>query len=347
MTRTMADSERDLFEKLLIVASRSQRQILGGMRVLKTDVPESVNWLKSLKITGDPIEFAPNQKAACCNFNDNKYFVITGYNSDPIQNLPEFMCEQALNAGIFCAIAEDFNLQVFENASPAEIYNIVEASKLTDTNYDGVDYLVLAKFFPTIRIFEINSAAPPLDVFRALGIYLCRSHSYSLPFSDGTIESYEKIFLEGGEDIPIENIQMSLLSMHYKHAFLEIYRCLERKVPLLYADKLKEKLSHSCTPVEMVGHLESALGWYPNYSYGLEIVLGGMSPELAYRLKHLGTKYGLDSPKGNISKWLYKLRNANVHLSPNKSALMNLQDGDWNELVNILLLFLHQLDHIV
>lgn len=338
MTRSMRDSNRALFYKLEQLAARFRPTTSGG-RWLAPDAPEADSWLTSMKLHDKWVEYSPNRKCGISSYNSEDYFVLTGVCEPLKESLPSFLFEVALNAGMFCAIIEDYALEPKNDASPSTVYDLIDTISNAVPGYSGHSLASVSEYFPEVRVYKIDKTNTPFSVelYRLLGLYICCLKSTTLPFTSEVIDAYKRAFLEGNAEAPFEYIQMSMMSTHYRHAFLEIYRCLEFKLPLSYSESLRKELTTNLPAIQIYQKLQDVLGWEPRFGTGLQFMFQKLSPSLQSRIATLH-KSCCGPEVNNHSDWLYDIRNTSVHLRPNQAVLIN-SDTVWNELIIILLMF--------
>ncbi|MNF89680.1 hypothetical protein D3C84_722130 [compost metagenome] len=139
-----------------------------------------------------------------------------------------------------------------------------------------------------------------------------------------------------------------MTSTHYKHAFLELYRCIESVYTLPRALSLKSK-----TGLTIAGHLVAKicieeLGWRRKEEDSLFRVLSLMpisylQPLALSRLPHNNSAdwdFTVPEAEGkgieSLAKFIYKLRNQMVHQFDAENEI-TISNDDWSILIELLI----------
>src|SRR5262249_2045360 len=136
-----------------------------------------------------------------------------------------------------------------------------------------------------------------------------------LPFSNDTLEALEGLLTEGIQNLPSQNLLRGLQCAHWQHAFLEVYRGIERLFTFQHIEQLHRERSLAISLLEFAAKIEKATGWRPREEEaigklldpcpaGAQVLFDGVRGEL------------LGSLTQAIPGWIYDLRNSVVHFRP-------------------------------
>ncbi|WFP50300.1 hypothetical protein PL263_19685 [Methylomonas sp. EFPC3] len=254
--------------------------------------------------------------------------------------------EQEVNAGLFLVIATEANLQ---RISPLDLRELDEIFfDEYDENYQGHDFYDLIKFIEIFAIFKIdaNSIYSGRNYIET-GYFICSQFQefIKLPMQP-LISDYISMLQE---DSPVlkENIFLSLTATHYKHAFIELYRCIEVLYVMPRSIMLKNKLSYSNPAYELARHCIDELGWRKREEDSLCRIFKDIDEKIIETSGIQSVSFaenswsfdGTDDQKKSheaLAIKIYRIRNQLVHqLYPNNE--LKIMDSDWNPLIKLLL----------
>ncbi len=306
---------------------------------IKTDDYEK-EWLKKLKIKKEQqLIILQNFTTAYMNFEQQDYFVVIGWFESV--EFEEIIINFSLNAGIVTAMLFELKLPVRQDANVYEILDEILCQN-QDSQYSGHDYNDVIKYFDKIQIYKISEDSPfkKEQLEKISGFYIIKNnHNLSLKFSKETLDIFEKIFLEGSDNIPYENLLLSLNSTSWKYSFLDIYRCIEQMFSIAKLDELCKNNSISIPLIHFSNEMEKILGWKAKEEDSLANIIDNSSPEAKRLFSEVKTSLG-GSEDEKIEKFVYKIRNSIVHYRPatQKIALSELDSENWDKLIRGALL---------
>lgn len=139
------------------------------------------------------------------------------------------------------------------------------------TSHDGVDLAELLQFYPKLQIFKFNNSGrfsenTSIDI---LLLYLATYHPEVVKrcqLNDDSIESLRDLILEEKPWVHKNNIFDAMTASHLRHAFLEVYRCLEFAFVLPRAKELMSGIRSSGgsvteDPITFAKMCAEKLGW--------------------------------------------------------------------------------------
>ncbi|MBJ2099300.1 hypothetical protein JFR28_06990 [Serratia ureilytica] len=255
-----------------------------------------------------------------------------------------------LNMAIFLCLFKDIDIKVI--MPPGEIeQNIL--SQQESPEYDGVELDDLLPAVESISLFEIepNSAFFDKD-YPVLGYYLYSMIEKLIHLPIHAHLPFVKRVLLTNSKVPKENIFFFMTSNHWKHAFLELYRCVEGIYSIPRALELKRALGLTESASKIAKHCNSELGWrrreedslirlMKNFST-LELINSRIdkvtflqgAQNFAVEEKHASTCE-------LVASKLYRLRNQLVHQGV-EDAVTVVED-DWPTIIGFVLLMIDKI----
>jgi hypothetical protein len=339
--RNMINSNQYIFSSLIHFVNEAKDSSIPRdptiKRYIKTDDYEK-EWLKKLDIKDKQL-ILQNFTTAYVNFKQENYFGVIGW-FDAIE-LNEIIIDFPLNSGIVTALISELQLPIREDSNVDEITNEI-LFQHEDINYSGHDYNDVVKYFPKIRIYKILEDSPfegeQLD--KISGFYITKNkRNLFLKFSQETLDIFEKIFLEGSDYIPYENLLLSLNSTFWKYSFLDVYRCIEQMFPVAKLDELCKNNNISISLFHLSSQMETILNWKPKEEDSLANIIDKSSPEAKQLFNDVKRFLGRSEEK--TEKVVYKIRNSIVHYRPANQQdieLSKLDDINWDKLIRGALL---------
>ncbi|WP_377481078.1 MAG: hypothetical protein P2A85_13940 [Microcoleus anatoxicus] len=199
------------------------------------------------------------------------------------------------------------------------------------------NFSLIANCFEPFSVYRIQEDSAflkkdDIDLIRISGFYaLKNSQLIALNFSCKTLDKFEKVFFEGSESIPYENLLFSLVSVSWKYSFLDIYRCIERLFCISYLDVFHKELKITDSLLKFSADVEKYIGWKPKENEAVNKLVDD-SPEEALQLVR-EIKTLLDgTEEGKCGDFIYKIRNSIVHFRPATQSI-NLDDKKWDMLI--------------
>jgi hypothetical protein len=304
---------------------------------------EEKEWLKELKILHQK-RITTKFKTALFEFKNKEYFVVIGLdNQVEIENLEKI----EINAGIITALLFELEVPILQKASSYEIANEIfyeNQDKLTKYDFNQV-----LKFFEPVIVYQLYDSSPfksqntnqyEKNYIKLSGIYVVKSDQItSLNFSNETKNKFEQIFIEGSENIPYENLVLSLLSNSWQYSFLDLYRCIERIFFIPKLEEIHKYLNIQCTLIKFSTDIEEYLGWRPKENDAINEIIDNSPQEIIKILEEVGLSVNGTST-GKCGELIYKIRNSIVHFRPANQKL-KLDDQYWDKLIRASLLVIY------
>jgi hypothetical protein len=339
MSRNMIEANQYIFR---VLADFVQASNIGvpisdkNARYIETNVREK-EWLQKLKITTiQPI--LPNFKTASFEFEDKEYFVAIGWNTQEISE--EVIQFVEPNAGIVTALLFELKVSISQAANPYDIIN--EIFYESDRRRIKYDFSLVTKFFEPISIYQIQENSPfanqdDIDIIKLSGFYALKNRQLiSLCFSGLTLSRFEKLFIEGSKNIPYENLVLSLVSVYWKYAFLDIYRCIENLFCISALEDFHKKLKIADSLLKFSADVENYIGWRPKENEALNKLIDNSPEEAISFFREI--KIFIDGQEeGKYGELIYRVRNSIVHFRPATEEI-KLDDENWDKLINSSLL---------
>lgn len=253
------------------------------------------------------------------------------------------------NTALLLASLKDMSIKRLSSVNLQELEQNILTQQEDTKEYKGHDLEELLKYFEPVTFFEISPNSIYTNRLIVEAAYHIASYSQELinPKLEPFLTAFRALFSHDGNFMK-QNIFWSMTSTHYKHAFLELYRCIESVYTLPRALSLKNK-----TGLTIAGHLVAKicieeLGWRRKEEDSLFRVLRLMpisclQPLTLSRLPHTNSTdwdFAVQEDEGkgieSLAKFIYKLRNQMVHQfdAENETIISN---DDWPILIELLI----------
>lgn len=346
MTRTMIDANKYIFLQLkeFVVENNISIPLFEGRRHISSDLNEK-NWLQNL-VVSQSYQILPNLKTAKFGFQGREYFLIVGWEKPALPD-PTLLTPFNLNAGIVTALLYELKIPIRRNTDAYDVANTIFHQTIADDNRPetivnwAYDFQHILKYFEPIVLYELPLTSNLInqDIIKISGFYLSKNkNKLFLSFSDQTINTFEKIFIEGASKIPYENLLNSLTTVHWQYAFLDIYRCIERLFPIHALEQVHSQSGATVSLFDFAIKIEELIGWKPKEDDVINKLFDdrGLLSKVETLLRDV--KKHLDGDEtGELGKRFYKIRNSIVHYRP-ATSMLNLDNEHWNKLIEAALL---------
>jgi hypothetical protein len=342
MARSMIEANQYVFSQLIKWAGLSGRALehLNKPRWIRTN-PEEKQWLQHLEVKKTE-QLTAKLKMSLVTFEERSFFVVIGY-SGAVQ-MDYVLKPIEMNAGLFTALAKELKIPIGQLTNPLEIIESTLAQFDGVENYSGHDFESVQMLFDPVLVYEIerDSPIPPEQMARLTCFWLLQSKErIILPFSTDTLEVMENLLASGMRSLPSEIFLRSLQCAHWQHAFLEVYRCIERLFSFQIVDELHKQLSISISLLDFAAKIEDITGWRPREQDAIAKLFDGVPERAKVLLEGVRGEVG-----GNIEEkipgWVYDLRNSVVHFRP-ATRQFSLTDEQWDRIVRGTILLIEKL----
>ncbi|EKN4021952.1 hypothetical protein PGT05_012345 [Yersinia enterocolitica] len=293
-------------------------------------------------------------KVVSFNANDKKYILLTNCKGhlersmSIISDLSDrFIHEASLTTGMLMALVIDSGLK----PNPLLSEDVVVENLLSQhdsDDYKGHELDDLLYGVESLSVFEIGKNSAFYDNSHLeIGYYIYSSFDWliHLPLKE-LIERARGIFISTSK-IPKDNLFLFLTSIHWKHAYLELYRCIEGLYSIPRAIALKEKLNLDIKASEIAMHCSKELGWrrkeeeslYQLFNLmSLDSIKGTGIDKVSFMrdlLSEAEKEHSHAKVCETLAKRIYKIRNQLVHQGVSDS--INVLDEDWPILMTFLM----------
>lgn len=339
--REMIQANKDAFSNLISqYETISSISISQAKRYIATSTEEK-EWLKQLKMC-DEQKILPSFSAFLMEFKNEKYFVTIGFEIDYLKVESSIIDRIELNAGILTVLLSENKINLSQNVNYLEFYDEIMFQH-EDLSYKGHDFLDILRFLQPVQVFKIpvGSVLLKSNLDRIMCyVYANDNHNLILDFEPAFLQTISELALIGSDNISYGLILNSLLSSNYKHAFLELYRLVERLFPISYLKELHKKVNTELTFLEFSSELENVTKWKPKEEDAVEKIFDETKPTTkSYFSDLLNTSSKLSSYSD--FNYFYKLRNSIVHFRANHEEF-DLTVHQWNLLLIATLLLIDE-----
>lgn len=319
----------------------SGEEISQAVRYFHTSEEEK-KWLLDAKLANSK-RITPSIFFTNLVFENKKYLVVIGLNI--LEDLSEegVFYNTSVNAGILTILLAETELSLRNNVDVLDFKENILYQHESD-EYKGHSYEDIIKYIEPINIYELpnDSIFYNRDTHSTLVYILTKQpqHIY-LRLSKLTLDSYLKISLEGAKNLPFENVFSSLVSVNWKHSFLELYRCIERLYPIGFVAELHDELKIQISFQDFLDKLDENIGWKPKEEQALAKLLEKNTEQINLDLDNIKSCISTFST-APYSTLLYKLRNSIVHYRANHEEI-EIEDEMWDKLINVSINIIHNL----
>ncbi|CUA87871.1 hypothetical protein [Pseudidiomarina woesei] len=256
--------------------------------------------------------------------------------------------QSEINQGIFLALAPALNLQI-QTRSQKQLENELW-SQHEDEAYQGHDWEELREYFEDFTLFRVSKGESVTQHKDNLVLFILSFYTEFTQLNDqGLLETYRDLIAKSPPQVN-ENLFLSLSSTHWKHSFIEAYRCLEGLFSIPAAIRLKMSLKLDCKASELAKIARTELGWKRVEVTSLMSMLSLLPDDSftnTFDISQLDTfsdlelsfKTAIDRTKAieSIARKIYRIRNQLVHQFDEKD-LLNIPDQDWPKLIELMLM---------
>jgi len=298
-----------------------RRQAEDANRWIKTNDVEK-SWLKNVEWIAE-FRFDPNNWIIQCRHEDALYYITVGFELNDLTD-QEPLQDVDLNAGLFTALLAEKEI-VRPDVDEIEVLD--RALIPVGHGYDGQHWEDLRDLCRPIALLSVVSDTPMSEAKSAESA-LQRSALYcmasakkmrSLPYSSRAIDYCKTLASDIDARVPWGLLAYALVAVRWDHAYLEVYRCIERLFPLPKVLELKHALQVHCPGLSLSKDIEGTLGWRQREEDGM-ISLFEAVDALSCRFYGAYSAHWTDGPGGHTAKSMaqhfYKLRNSIVHFRP-------------------------------
>lgn len=298
-------------------------------------------WIKNAEIL-DILHVTPNVRLVEIELEDVKYFAVIGATLDSSSFDNSVMEEIELNAGFLTLLVSLGSLKLDKKANHLEFYNDI-LFQHKDINYKGHDFNDLLPFLEQVHLFS----APQYSAIRqnkisrmACYVFAKNSTQLVLDFDENVTDIISELAIVGSENISYKIMLGCLFSTTYKHAFLELYRIIERLFPINYLKEFHSISGTNLTFLKFTSELEKITSWKPKEDEAIEKIFESTKPTTKKYFEDFhNSSAELQSLKD--SKFFYNLRNSIVHFRANHLDL-HLTTKQWNLLLTATLFLLDE-----
>jgi hypothetical protein len=339
--RKMIDVNKKAFHHLIEQFTQySDKDVEAGIRYISTNDKEK-KWIKLAKIN-DIVPITPTLRIIQIQFEDVLYFAAVGSQLDIISLDVTVLKEVEMNAGVISLLLSEELIKLNKMSNNLEFYNNI-LFQHQETSYKGHNYTDIITYLEDIYLFEL----PEKSVIRSNLTYRVACYIYSkntsqliLHFHDNVTDLISDLSLVGSDNISYNSVLSCLFSTTYKHAFLELYRLIERLLPISYLKEFHTVTETKLTFLSFVTELENITKWRPREDEALKKIFIKSKPSTLHHFKVFqNTSDQLKSQKNYA--YFYDLRNSIVHFRANHSEL-KLTNNQWNLLLYATLLLIDE-----
>lgn len=276
--RTMVEVNKSTFQILKeYVSSITEHTDFHDAICITCESEDVKEWLKKARFQDDekkPKTYWFNEKTAAVfiTHKDKKYIAVKGVSDVTVD--PQLLEFEEMNAAVFnLLISVKFTSPKIDSSQAVFLYDNILYKSDTNQNLRRVTMNELSPFVDEVRLYKINEQSFCINyslerVFCYLMFLDIKEHEHITSFRN---ELFDTI-INGNENIPFHQLSRSMKNIATPaHAFLDIYRCLERifSAPTIkdLVHEFSELSKHST--FHIMEKIESVTGWRQNEEQGL------------------------------------------------------------------------------
>lgn len=248
---------------------------------------------------------------------------------------------------IFLIALKELKVQVNKNYNSMEIEQNI-CCQQDDQFYSGHDFNELLEYLSPIYAFEICSDSIFNEFYDCdlpyVIVFLIRKYNF-LNFNDDLYNKYYEVF-SSKYVRHFENFFLSYSSTHWKHAFLEVYRCVESIYTLPWAVSVKKALGVSLTAQKVAEVVIDEISFRGREKSALlrmliEYPLFVTNSNKLRNLSFFSSNHEIELTADNVAACVYSIRNQLVHQFHVEHE-KQIDDGDYKILIAFMIdVYLH------
>lgn len=334
----MITSNRTAFSLLIEqYVTINKQEVEDAKRYIKT-TDEEKEWIKTANII-DIIRITPSTRVIQILFQEKLYFAVIGAQLKSNLLDDNIINEIESNAGLITLLISDGLMKIDKKANNLEFYDSI-LFQHQEKEYKGHNYKDLIDFLEVIHFFEVPQYSLVEDNWTsriACYIFSKNSSQLILDFDNNFTDLVSELSIVGSDNISYHILLSCLFSNSYKHAFLELYRLVERLFPITYLKEFHVETDSKLNFLVFVSQLENITKWRHREDEAVEKIFSNTKPSIRnYFETFLNSSLELQNQKDYT--FFYNLRNSIVHFRSNHME-HELTTNQWNLLL-IATLFL-------
>lgn len=342
----------DLIVKDALVLNKDKMRVAKNIN--KDDLVNEIKVFRDISVE-KIINILPGVKIVGISLREKQIILLTGI-KDKVSN-SELILVEGLgitlvepHTGHFLALVKDAKLKLNDSLPPG-FFDEYIFSQQDDVKYTGHSLQDLMQCIEPFFLFEIAQDS----------LLYCREHSdigqiicsffpafFVLPL-DLLAPSFQNLMISGGNFLRSENVFNSLTSAHWRHSFLELYRCIEALYSLPRAITLRNKLNLKVAGAAIAKACYSELGWKRKEEDSIRRLFKLLPNSIAMSSKveeiDLFSSYNLDfsTPESGLNSYeklgelVYRVRNSLVHHLELDDEFIPQNENDWLLILGFML----------
>lgn len=213
---------------------QNKNNVEEGVRYIATNEEEK-EWIKSAEIN-DFVYITPTIRIIQLQFKGKLYFAAVGSQLDTTTIDISVLNEIDLNAGVISILLSEGLIMLDKKSNNLEFYDKI-LFQHQENGYKGHNFADLIAYLEVIYLFEVPEySIVNSDWTSRISCYIYSKNPSQLilDFDDKVTEFISELSLVGSDNISYKILLSCLFSNSYKHAFLELYRLVERLFPISY-----------------------------------------------------------------------------------------------------------------
>lgn len=293
---------------------------------------EEKDWIKAAKIS-EILWITPNIRIVQILFQEIRYFAFVGVNLETVSLDETIVKEIELNAGILTLLISEGLLRIDKKSNNLKFYDSI-LFQHRDEGYKGHSKQDLIEYLEVVHIFcmpENSIYSDDLTHRIACYVFSKNPSQLILDFNNSLTELISELSIAGSDSISYKILLSCLFANAYKHAFLELYRLVERLFPISYLKEFHSIADSKLSFLDFISQLECITKWRPSEDEAIKKIFTNSSPTTQSYFQ----TFQASSPTFQSFQdytFFYNLRNSIVHFRSNHLEI-ELSNQQWNLLL--------------
>lgn len=234
---------------------------------------------------------------------------------------------------VFCSELDGFFKPIGLNLKSQRADNLLG---IVGSDYEGHIIEEMFDWYQSVAIFSVpaDHKSREMSLYRLAAEMSAKNASFRPDIiSQELADSINR--LNGLPNINPENTYFALTSTHWKHCFMDIYRCLEAIFYLPWTVALRDSLQSGLSALALAKECRRSLVWREREKTSIarlfQLVDNDISrPEYLRGLGAFGDLYGNEAGADKYAERIYKIRNQLVHQEDYEDPVpVPIEIADW------------------
>jgi hypothetical protein len=234
---------------------------------------------------------------------------------------------------VFCRELHGFYRPIDLNLRKQRAEDLLD---VVGTDYRGHYINDMMDWYQSVAIFEIPLGHYALNIssYRIATNIVSKNRAYRSDIIGDEI-AHAISTLNELSNVNPENLYFALTSTHWKHTFLDLYKCLEAIFYLPWTSVLRDSLKSTMTALALAKECRRNLVWREREKTSIARLFEYLPPEICKmpiisNIAPLQDLFGNNASNGKFGERIYKIRNQFVHQEDyDDPIVLDIQKNCW------------------